>query len=320
MQLIKHILVVVDPATDRQPCVEKGARIASALRARLELFSCDDRSDLLAGGYLEGPVLQAALDDRRAQLNDRLHALSVPLREAGLSVSTDCKFRSPLHRGVIEKAKACHADLVIKDTHFHSPIQRALFTNTDWHLIRELPVPLMLTKPAVWQAGFRVAAALDPGHQDDKPAKLDRELVEVAAGIAAAMRGEVLAVHAFNVVSLIAGMAAAGCGHMNAPFVDAGLIDTVREFHRRELQVLLAGYPAFEGREALIEGAPEMALPEFVVQQKIDLLVTGAVSRSPLRRLVVGSTAERLLDRLPCDILVVKPLGSPSSGASREAP
>jgi universal stress protein E len=36
-------------------------------------------------------------------------------------------------------------------------------------------------------------------------------------------------------------------------------------------------------------------------------MVMGAISRGRLERVFVGSTAERLLDRLPCDVLVVKP-------------
>jgi universal stress protein E len=35
----------------------------------------------------------------------------------------------------------------------------------------------------------------------------------------------------------------------------------------------------------------------------------GAVSRRGLDRLLIGSTAERTLDRLNCDVLVVKPRG-----------
>ena len=35
----------------------------------------------------------------------------------------------------------------------------------------------------------------------------------------------------------------------------------------------------------------------------------GAVSRSGLRNLIIGHTAQRLMDRLPSDILVVKPPG-----------
>jgi universal stress protein E len=32
----------------------------------------------------------------------------------------------------------------------------------------------------------------------------------------------------------------------------------------------------------------------------------GALSRGALERIFVGSTAERALDRIPCDLLVVK--------------
>ena len=33
----------------------------------------------------------------------------------------------------------------------------------------------------------------------------------------------------------------------------------------------------------------------------------GAVSRSGLKRVFIGNTAERVLNDLPCDVLVVKP-------------
>ena len=33
----------------------------------------------------------------------------------------------------------------------------------------------------------------------------------------------------------------------------------------------------------------------------------GAISRSGLKRLVIGDTAERILDALSCDVLVIKP-------------
>lgn len=36
-------------------------------------------------------------------------------------------------------------------------------------------------------------------------------------------------------------------------------------------------------------------------------MVMGAVSRSRLDRLLVGNTAERVMDNLECDVLVVKP-------------
>jgi universal stress protein E len=38
-----------------------------------------------------------------------------------------------------------------------------------------------------------------------------------------------------------------------------------------------------------------------------DLVVLGAVSRSGLGEVLIGNTAEQLLDRLSCDLLIVKP-------------
>jgi universal stress protein family protein len=37
------------------------------------------------------------------------------------------------------------------------------------------------------------------------------------------------------------------------------------------------------------------------------LVVMGAISRSGLKRLFIGNTAESLLDQLLCDVLIVKP-------------
>jgi hypothetical protein len=38
----------------------------------------------------------------------------------------------------------------------------------------------------------------------------------------------------------------------------------------------------------------------------VDIMVMGAISRSHLKQKLIGSTAERLLEYLPCDVLVVK--------------
>jgi len=49
-------------------------------------------------------------------------------------------------------------------------------------------------------------------------------------------------------------------------------------------------------------------LPRFAEESSIDLFVMGAQSRSHLKQAVIGSTAERVLERLPCDVLLIKPL------------
>jgi len=49
------------------------------------------------------------------------------------------------------------------------------------------------------------------------------------------------------------------------------------------------------------------ALPDLAVELKASCVVMGAVSRSRFDRILIGNTAEKVLDRLECDVLVIKP-------------
>ena len=60
----------------------------------------------------------------------------------------------------------------------------------------------------------------------------------------------------------------------------------------------------------LVDSDPVFAIPHVAKKIGADFVVMGAVSRSGLKRVFIGNTAERVLDDLPCDVLVVKPARS----------
>lgn len=64
-------------------------------------------------------------------------------------------------------------------------------------------------------------------------------------------------------------------------------------------------------RAYLRKGGSRDVLIEATAELGADFLVMGAVSRSALERAFLGSTAEAVLDRLSCDVVVVKPEGFP---------
>jgi universal stress protein E len=307
MDDLRQILVIVDPTSAAQPCVQKAARLAQAFGAKLELFICDTSAELRANRFAAAEVYEVAIERNRSLHDGQLERLAAPLRQRGLAVATDVAFHDPLHAGIVEKIRALRPDLVVKDTHFHGALRRTLFTNTDWHLIRQCPAPLLLTKPGAWRSQVKFAAALDPGHADDKPAILDRELLACAERFASELHGAARAVHVFNSAPIIASVAPVASIYNGPTFVDAELVKSLRQAHQRDFDAAIAEYPTFAGHADLIDGVPPEALPSYALANAIDVMVLGAVSRSALRRLLVGSTAERLLDRLPCDILVLKP-------------
>jgi nucleotide-binding universal stress UspA family protein len=59
----------------------------------------------------------------------------------------------------------------------------------------------------------------------------------------------------------------------------------------------------------LVQGEPDRAISHFIDKNGIDLVVMGTVARSGIRGLIIGNTAERVLQRLRGSVLAVKPPG-----------
>jgi universal stress protein E len=68
----------------------------------------------------------------------------------------------------------------------------------------------------------------------------------------------------------------------------------------------------------IVNQPPARAIPLMARSTSAGLVVMGAVSRSALKRVFIGNTAERVLDALPCDVLVLKPRGTKTRVAAKE--
>ena len=67
----------------------------------------------------------------------------------------------------------------------------------------------------------------------------------------------------------------------------------------------------------VVNGPAAEAISELVTRHRINLLVLGTVARSGLSGLLMGNTAERILDDVTCSVLAVKPPGFVSPIAPR---
>jgi len=302
----RKILVVVDPTASVHPVVDRAAWLAKSCSASLELFICDYDADIDAGQTSAVWIKQTenARENLVGILEKKLEDLAAPLRTQGLEVDVDVAWDHPLEEGIVRKVMKAKPWMVAKDTHHHNILKRTILSNTDWNLIRECPAPLYLAKPESVSRAPKVCAAVDPLHEHDKPAHLDRKLVKVAAGLAEATGGELHIAHTYPLpqpMSVPEG----------APIID--ISEEVEAEHRKAFDAFVAKCKLPVAKSHLLEGLPHLRLPELVSSINIDIMVMGAVSRRGLERIFLGSTAERALDRLPCDLLVVKPDGFESS-------
>ena len=300
------ILVVIDPTTKEQPALSKAADFAAHIDADLALLTCIFDPDV---AHLEW-VTGESLAHRRAALIEEqfrfLEKLAEPLRGNGRKVSIKVSWDKPLHEAVIREALRIDPEFVVKDTHHHSAISRALFTNTDWHLIRDCPFPLWLVKPAPLRNHAAVIAAIDPTHEHDQTAALDAQIIQTAQLLSAMFENHVQLVHVFEPPT------PALTGDISAvtpvlPPMDPELIGKARYAHDKALNELAAdnGFP--DEHVHLFEGNVVRALPAAADELNADIVVMGAIARSALQRALIGHTAEQTLDRFSCDVVIVKP-------------
>jgi universal stress protein E len=302
MNAINNILVIVDPTTGKHPAVDKAALLAQKLGSRLELYICDTKASRQV--RLAAQASKRADEPLLVNLKALLEDLAKPIRACGVDVTTEVQCADPLHAALIDRARRTTADLVLKETHHHSLLQRTLLTNTDWELIRACPVPLLLVKPSPWASVPRVCAAVDPGHANDKPAVLDNRIVDHAALLAKRLGGELHLMHIYLPVAIVAA-AAAGSPPMAIP-ISAQDLAREAEQARALLQDLVSEYGVVPGNVHVEVGGPAAVLPRAAGELRADIVAMGAISRSGLKRIFIGSTAEDVLEHLPCDALIVK--------------
>lgn len=304
MNRIQNILVIVDPTAADHSSLDKAQLLAARFGARVELYICDTKAAREMRLLAERATDPSRLLD--VNLKPMLEALAQPMREKGIDVCTELEYADRLADGLLDRTMRTSADLVIKDTHHHSLLKRTLFSNTDWHLIRGCPVPLLLTKATRWGAAPNIVAAVDPGHLNDKPADLDHQILQCGKAFAERLEGTLHAVHAYIPLS-IAATAANVAGQMPSTLSPEVIQYEDRE-KRKELRALTDKYGIPESCLHLELGVATDVLTEKAQDLDASLVVMGAIARTGLQRIFIGSTAERVLEKLPCDVLVLKPV------------
>ncbi len=285
----KSIAVVVDPLQKVHPALQKAAVLAESSGARLTLLNTFVMPQPTANvaGISASEIIDSALRERRR----KLEALAVTLRRRGLRVQCVVEWDYPEHEAVVRYVLAARPDLLVAETSHHNRLVRWILSNTDWELIRSCPCPLWLVRGGALPKKPKVLVAVDPAHVQAGRSRLDTRLIGAAQALVASIGGTISIIHADD--------------------VEHSRIDAVERLGNR--------HGILPANRYLFPGEATRVLPEAVWHVGADILLLGAVSRSRLGQPFIGTTAERVIDRVECDVFVVKPVGY-RSPVSRHRP
>lgn len=306
-QNIRRILVAVKELGGRaSPAIRKAATLARATGAEIELFHAISEPLAVDALMFAGETVRNAEEAGRKRCVKRLERLAVPLRRTGLAVTVRADWDYPAHAAVVRRALHARADLVVAERHESRHVAPWVLRYNDWELLRHCPVPVLLVKSRRRYESPAVLAAIDPAHAFSKTASLDHAILRNALQVATTLRGALHVVHAF-----VPSLTDATPAELTAPDAPARIVGHAAAAASTRLDKALrtadlAQLP--KTRRHLVARHPVDAIPQLVKRHGIDVVVMG-LARSGIKGLFIGNTAERLLDDLACDLLVVKTPG-----------
>jgi len=314
---IRHILVAIrDPGHAPRSLLLKAVTLAKASGARIELFHAINEPVALNavrhGGRGHSEIqIMSAVATRKTQ---QLERLARRILASDPRVSCYAEWDHPPHEAVVRRALTIGADLVIASTQPPRLGGRLLLANTDWELIRHCPCPLLLVKSVRAYNRPKVIVAVDPYHASAKPAALDVRLLSAGAKWARLLNG---ATHVFHAYAPLVTTVSAAIGGTMPMWISP-------EGEREHTKAIKGAFDSFAKRARIPPARRHLRLGDVsgelaavVKQIDADIVVMGAVSRSGLQRVFIGNTAERTLDRLTCDALIIKPRNFKTSVSTR---
>ena len=304
MRTIRRILVAIkDPQSKSLPAVMKAAQLARAFGADLELFHGLDTPLYADTAFTADDGFHGVAREMRARSLNRLELIADRIRLHSVKVTTAAEWDFPIFESILRRAARTGADLIVTGCRSGRRVAPMLLRLTDWELLRLSPIPVLVVKNSHPYRHPDILAAIDPTHVHAKPSRLDNEILKAGARMQSALRGKLHVVHAYAPVLPV--------GTPYGSIVTAGLMDRlvadIEKNAHAGFDRALRKTAIPRKRRHLINRPPRDAIEGVARKTRSAMVVMGAVSRSGLKRIFIGNTAESLLDDLSCDVLVVKP-------------
>jgi nucleotide-binding universal stress UspA family protein len=266
---LQRVFAVIDPERFVQPAFERAEWIAARNGAVLHLYCCLGEEGVAA----TEPAAKFAVE-RAVRWLERL------TREAGeyqLQTEIEVEWNPNWRERLAEAARDSQADLIVKTVSRHSGLARQLKVTADWTLLQKANRPVLLIDPLRPPQPSKVLAAVKLNPDSEEYQVLNQQVVSTSHRVAAALEGELHAVTVYKGDQI----------HFDRQkFADS------------------CGLP--RNRVHAFEGAPHKGIAEAVRELGSDILVIGRASRHVGGSgSIIGATAERIIDAVDTDLVVI---------------
>jgi universal stress protein E len=278
---LTSILVVAHRTDADHALLDKAVLLARNLGAQIILFSCDAA---LAKTIQHTYCSEDAEKSRQIILDEHLaylRSLRAAVRATDVQISVDAECASPLYEAIVQKAAQIRADLIMKSPSGSHPMRRFAFDSSDWHLMRECPATLMLVRQRPWKAIPTFAAMVDVSEEDT--ARLADAIIHTSEYFALGCRGE-----------------------LDVVYSESSADASAQSDRLAALERLTQAYRIRATDVHVLNGEPEVTLPDFAARHHYDALILGGLTHRRGIAPLIGTLTGKLVETLDTDFILVK--------------
>ncbi len=303
MKTFNHLFVVLEANNTIQPALMRAEQIAALNNARITLCLGARSRMRQIEPQLEQSGENASEDKIRQLLTENcqqfLQKLSQPLKQKQIEVDYCLGWSEDPVAGIMTAVEKSNADMVIKSSRHHSKLKTLFYTPTDWKLLRHCPAPVLMVHSEKPRLPQNMLAAVSALAIDEEHSQLDLQVLDYASSISQLFKARLTVINAFTPVPL--GVSLDGTGVYQEEYLQ----DLQQEHHLKTLQ-LTRKFAISDDQVETRHGDTNSAITECVDELNIDMVILGTLAREGLAGLFIGNTAEKILERLDCEILTVK--------------
>lgn len=288
---ITDIVVATDGSDPAAAAVDAAIGVAAGTGATLH--ACTVVNPFPTGQSL------ADLRKHREEADDRVESIAARADEAGVEAVATVREGMPADE-LLAYVDEVGADMVVLGTHGRGGARRVLLGSVAETVVRTADVPVLVVHgngvEPEWGTGSRLLVATDGS---DAVAPAERVGVDLAATLGARLT-------AVSAVDQARALTDAGGGVLTNETIESvrrALTDRATDAVDRALD--RAEEAGVDADGEVVDGEPSRAVCGYARDADADLIIVGTHGRTGVRRVVLGSVAERVLRAADRPVLVV---------------
>ena len=308
MKSFSNILWVTDGKSENKLVIQRVLAVIKKINSRLTLVHVieEPSSELTILSGKHRSEIKRKRDDfverQVAQSNSSLQKIVATLKKNGVranfKVVTGKEFVEIIRRVLRNKH-----DLVIKKAGIYDGVLKRAFGNEDIELMRNCPCPVMILQPKAGKSHPVILSAVDPDRVNPTRDAINKLILDYTLSIEQSFeKCEIHFIHAWDINE--------GALPKYGGRAEKNAMSYRERQHRRELvDGFLDKYKWDNNKPKIhiLKGSPKKLIPKLANDLGASLVIMGTVCRTGIPGLIIGNTAETVMNKLNCSILAIKP-------------